>query len=148
FVERCRADTAKLTTRQRGLQHVRRIDGAFSGARADECVQLVDEENDLTLRVLNLFEDGFESIFKLTAVLCACEHRAEVESDESLVAQSFRHVARDDSLGQTLDDCRLTDTGFADQHGIVLCPARKHLNRATNLIITTDHWIEFSFSCL
>src|SRR6185369_14617999 len=105
-------------------------------------------ENDLTLRTLNLFEDGFESIFKLAAVLRARKHRAEIESDESLVAQSFRHVARDDSLGQAFDNRRLTNTGLANQHGIVLCPARKNLNRATNLIVATDHWIEFSFSCL
>ena len=74
LVERGCADTPELTTRERGLQHVRGVDGAFRGAGAHECVQLVDEENDLTLRVFDLFEDGFQSILKLAAILCTREH--------------------------------------------------------------------------
>jgi hypothetical protein len=108
-------------------------------------VQLVDEENDLALRVLNLFQNGFQTIFKLATILRTGEHRAEIECDEFLVTQCLRHVAGDDALGETFDDRGLTDAGFANQYGIVLGPARKDLDRATNLVVTTDDRIEFSF---
>src|SRR6185369_11098751 len=146
FGECGRADAAQFTTRERWLQHVRRVDCAFGSTCADESVQLVDEENDLALRVLDLFQNGFQTIFKLATILRAGEHRAEIECDEFLVTQCLRHVAGDDALRETLDNRCLTDARFADQYGIVLGSARKDLDRATNLVVTTDDWIEFSFS--
>ena len=49
LVERRRADAAKLAARERRLQQVRGVHRAFGGARADNRVQLVDEEDDLAL---------------------------------------------------------------------------------------------------
>src|SRR5215213_567021 len=147
FGECGRADAAQLTTRERRLQHVRCIDRAFGSARANECVQLVDKQNYLALRVLNLFQNGFQTIFKLTTILRTGKHRAEIECDEFLVTQCLRHVTGDDALCKTFDDRCLTDARFANQYGIVLGPARKDLDRATNLVVTTDDGIQFSFAC-
>ena len=49
LVERRRADRAQLAAREHRLQQVARRDGALGGARADDRVQLVDEEDDLAL---------------------------------------------------------------------------------------------------
>ena len=46
LVERRRADAAELAAREHRLQQVGGVDGAFGGARADDRVQLVDEEDD------------------------------------------------------------------------------------------------------
>ena len=119
LVQRRRADAAQLAARERGLEHVRRVNRAFGCARADERVQLIYEEDDLALRVFNLFEDGLQAVFELAAVLRAREHRAEVESDETLVAERFGNVAGDDALRETFDDCRLADARLADEHGII-----------------------------
>src|SRR5215213_3539768 len=148
FGESCGAHTSELTARESGLQHVRSIDCAFGSARANERVQLVDEENDLSLGALDLFQNRFESIFKFATILRACQHRAEVESDQSLVTQSLRHVARDDSLREPFDDRSLTNARLANQHRIVFCSSGKNLDRATYLIVATDDGIEFSFTCL
>ena len=51
FVERGGADGAQLAARQRRLEHVGGVHGAFGGAGADQRVQLVDEENDLARRL-------------------------------------------------------------------------------------------------
>ena len=45
LVERGCADAAKLAARECGLQHVARIHRALCGTRADERVQLVDEQD-------------------------------------------------------------------------------------------------------
>ena len=49
LVERRRADAAQLAAREHRLQQVRRVDGALGRARADDRVQLVDEEDDAAL---------------------------------------------------------------------------------------------------
>jgi hypothetical protein len=64
-----------------------------------------------------------------------------------LVLERFRHVAIDDPERQALRDRGLADSGFADQDRIVLGPARQHLDRAADFIITANHRIELAFAC-
>ena len=45
LVERRRADAVQLAARERGLQHVAGVHGAFGLAGADHGVQLVDEQD-------------------------------------------------------------------------------------------------------
>ena len=116
-------------------------------SRADERVQLVDKEDDLTFGFLDLSKHGLETIFKFAAIFCAGEHRTEIETDETFVSQRFGHVARDDSLRQTFDDRRFADARLADQNRIVLRAARKNLDRPTNLVVASDHRIELSLAC-
>jgi hypothetical protein len=109
-------------------------------------VQLVDEEDDLAFRFLDLLEDGLEALLELSAVLGAGDHRTEVHGPDALVPQAFRNVAADDALGDPLDDCRLADTGLADEHGVVLGAPREHLNDAPLFFIAADHGVKFSLA--
>ena len=59
----------------------------------------------------DLFDHGFEPLFELTAIFRTCEHRAEIEREQTLVFQALRHVTRGDALAQALDDRGLADTG-------------------------------------
>ena len=59
FIERSRTDCAQLAPRQHRLEHVRRVDRAFGRARADNRVQLIDEKDDLALRIGDLFQKRF-----------------------------------------------------------------------------------------
>ncbi len=144
FVQRGGADGAQLAASQRRLQHVGSIDRAFRCACADQRVQLVDEENDLSLRVFNLFEHGFQAVFEFAAILRAGQHRSQIERDHALVLQNFRHVAGDDALREAFDDGRLANAGFADQHRIVLGAAREHLHHAADFFIAADDRIELA----
>ena len=54
FVERGGADAVQLAARQHGLEQVAGVHGAFGLARADDGVQLVDEEDDARLRTTAL----------------------------------------------------------------------------------------------
>ena len=93
FVERRRADGAQLPARQGGLQHVGGVHRAFGSARADERVELVDEEDDRARGFLDLLQDGLQAVLELAAVLRAGDHRAEVERDDALVLETLGHVA-------------------------------------------------------
>ena len=130
LVQRGGADHAQLAAGEHRLEHVAGVHGALAGrAGADDGVQLVDERDDLAAGVLDLVQDGLEPLLELAAVLRAGDHRAEVERDQPLAPQGFRHVSGDDALGQPLDDGGLADAGLADQHRVVLGPPRQHLDR-------------------
>ena len=144
LVERRRADHAQLAARQHRLDHVAGVDRAFGAARADDRVQLVEERDDLAVRVGDLLEDGLEPLLELAAVLRARDHRADVERDEALVAQALGHVALDDAPRETLGDRRLADAGLADEHGVVLRAATQHLDDAPDLLVATDDRVELA----
>src|SRR6185436_7041291 len=71
-------------------------------ARPDHGVQLVDEEDDLALRLRDLLEDGLEAVLELAAVFGSRDQRPEVEGDELLVLERLRHVAGDDAPGSPM----------------------------------------------
>ena len=144
FVERRRADRVQLAAREHRLQHVRRVHRAFGRAGADHGVQLVDEEDDLALRVGDLLEHGLQALLELAAVLRAGDERAHVERDDPLVLEPFGHVAADDAAGQALDDGGLADAGLADEHRVVLRAARQHLDDAADLLVAADDRIELA----
>ena len=110
-------------------------------------MQLVDEADDLALGFFDLLQDRLQPLLKFAAIFRAGEHRAEIERDEAFVLQSFGHVARNDPLRESFDDRGLADAGFADQHRIVLGPARKDLDRAADLVVAPDDRIEFALAC-
>ena len=100
LVERRRADRVQLAARQHRLQHVGRVDRALGRARADDRVQLVDEEDDLALGVGDFLEHRLEPLLELAAVLRAGDERAHVERDDALVLEPLGHVAADDALAR------------------------------------------------
>ena len=68
-----------LPARQRGLQQVRRIErAARGGARADQRVDLVDEEDRVRV-VHELLQHRLQPLLEIAAVLGAGEQRAHVE---------------------------------------------------------------------
>ena len=78
FIEGGGADTVQLAARQRGLEHVGGIHGAFSLAGADESVQLVDEQHDVA-RSPNLLEHGLQPLLELATILGPGEQEPEIE---------------------------------------------------------------------
>src|SRR5438309_373205 len=81
-------------------------------ARADERVQLVDEQDDV-LVLGDLIHDCLESLLELTAVLGARNDGRHVEREHAVVAQRLRALAVRDQLREPFDDRRLAHTGFA-----------------------------------
>src|SRR5690348_3306661 len=60
FIERGRADGAKLAAGERRLQQVAGVHRPLRLSRANDGVQLVDEENDLAVTLRDFLDDGFE----------------------------------------------------------------------------------------
>jgi hypothetical protein len=120
FVERRRADRTQLAASEHRLEEVCGIDGALRSARADNRVQLVDEEDDLAGGVLDLGEDCLEPLLELAAVLRPGEERADVERPHTLALEPFGDIACDDPLREPFGDRGLPHARLADEHRIVL----------------------------
>ena len=124
LVERGGADALQLAARQRRLEDVGGVDGAFGRAGTDERVQLVDEQHRV-VGAAQLLDDLLEALLELAAVLGAGDERADVERQHALVEQRLGHVAGDDALGQALGDGGLADARLADERRVVLGAARR-----------------------
>ena len=149
LVERGRADQPQLAAREHRLEHVAGIHRAVAGrAGADDGVQLVDERDDLPVAVADLGEHGLEPLLELAAILRAGDHRRQVERDQSLAPQRFRHVAGDDPLRQAFDDGGLADAGLADQHRVVLGTPAQHLHDPADLGVPADDRVELALARL
>ena len=79
FVERSSADHVQLAARQRRLQEVRGVHAAFAGARTNQRVHLVDEQDDLAFGALDLVEHRFEPFLELAAIFRTRNQRAQVK---------------------------------------------------------------------
>ncbi len=144
LVQRGGTDTVQLATRQRGLEHVARIHGAFALAGADHGVQLVDEQDDLAFLFRQFVQYRFQALFKLATELGTGNQRSHIQRQHFLALEPFGHFAVDDALRQPFNDGGLAHTGLTDQHRVVLGAALQHLNSTANLVITTDHRVQLA----
>ena len=144
LVEGRRADAVELAAREHRLEHVARVARPLGLAGADDRVDLVDEEDDLPLRLLDLLEDGLQPLLELAPVRRAGHEGRHVEREDHAVAQPLRDVAAHDALREALDDGRLADARLADEDGVVLRLARQDAHDVANLRVAADHGIELA----
>jgi hypothetical protein len=107
-------------------------------------VHLIDEEQDASLGGLDLVQDGLETFLEFAAILRTGHERTHVQGEERLVAEAFRDVAVDDTLGEAFDDGGLADAGLADEHGVVLGAAGKDADDAADLFVAADDGIHLA----
>ena len=129
--------------RERRLEDVGRVQRALGGARADQGVQLVDED-DGVLVFHQLFHDGLEALLKLAAVLGAGDDEREIQAQDALVGQEAGHFAVGDALREAFDDGCLADAGFADEDGIVFGAAAEDLDDALQFALAAHERIELA----
>ena len=141
LVQGGRADALDLSARERGLQHVGRVDGPFRRPGPDQGVQLIDENDDVA-RLDDLLHHDLEAFLKLAAVLGAGHERAQVQRDDATVQEIVGHLRAHDPLGKALDDRRLAHAGFSDQHGVVLGPPAEDLQHPLDLVQPADDRIQ------
>ena len=141
LVERRRADRLELAAGERRLQDRGGVDRALGGTRADEVVELVDEQDDVAA-LGDLLHHLLQALLELTAVLRPCYEGGEVERVDLLVLEDVRDLVRADARGEALDDGGLADTRLADQYRVVLRAAREDLHHALDLGLPSNHRVE------
>jgi len=147
LIDRRGADAVQFAPRQHRLEQVSGVHRPFRGAGPDDGVQLVDEQNDLPVGALHLFQDGLQPLLEFPAVLRPRDQRSHVEGDDPLVLQALGHVSARDPLSQPLDNGRLADARLSDQDGVVLGAPGENLDDAPDLVVAADDGIEFPPTC-
>ena len=145
LVERGGADGLQLAAGQHRLEDRGGVDRALGGARADQGVQLVDEQDDVAAGA-DLLEDLLQALLEVTAVAGAGDQGAEVQGVELLVLERLGHLALDDGLGEALDDGGLADAGLADEDRVVLGAAGQHLHDPLDLLLAPDDRVELGLA--
>ena len=82
-------------------------------------MDLVDKEDDIAA-VLDLGNKTLDTAFKLTSELCARNERGKGEQLKLISLKSERNVAVRETLGNSLSDSGLADTGLTNETGVVL----------------------------
>ena len=116
----------------------------FGGAGADQGVQLVDEQDDV-LVLGDLVHDRLEPLLELAAVLGAGDDGGHVEREHAVVAQHVGAVPVRDQQREAFDDGGLAHARLADQHRIVLLPARQDLHDPLDFLGPADGRVELAF---
>ena len=131
-------DTVQLATGQHGFQQVARVHAAFGLASTHDGMQFIDEQDDAAVGLLDFRQDSLQTLLKFAAILGTGDEGTHVQRENGLILKALGHVALDDALGQTLGDGGLTDTGFADQDGIVLGLSGQDPHHIADLFVTAD----------
>src|ERR1700719_1663551 len=137
------ADALNLAARQGWLQYVGGVQRAFRRSRAYKRVKFVNEDDGI-LRLHQLFHDGLEALFKLSAILGASDDQRKIKRQNAFVREEGRNLAVRDTLRQTFYDGGLAYSGLADQHRIILGAAAQNLNHALDFAVAADQWIELT----
>ena len=143
LVNRRGADNLHLSLGHKRLQYVRRVHCTFRVSRTDDRVKLVDEQDDIS-GVPGFFECLLKPVFEFTSVFGTRDHTRDIERYQSLSLQDIRNGIRYDHLCKALGDRRFTDTGFADQDGVILGAAGQNLHDPVDFGLTADNRIEFA----
>ena len=135
FIERGGAD--QRNSSPRASAGLRRLPASIapSAAPAPRLCEARHEQDHLPVALLHFLDDSLEAVLKLPAELRPGDQGADVQGDDAFVLKADRDIAFHHADGEALGDGGLADARFADQHGVVLRPAVKHLHRPTDLFI-------------
>src|SRR5687767_2996322 len=109
FFQRRRTDCMELTSGKGWLQQVSSIHSTFTSATSsNQGVDLVNEKNNLAVRICHFLDDCFQTFFKFTFVLRPSHKQSHVKRNENFVLEIFRNVPIHYTLGHSFDDSRFS----------------------------------------
>ena len=141
-----RAYALELPAGQRRLQQVAGVQRALSRACPDHGVDLVDEQDDLAMRLLHLVHDALEALLELAPELAACHHAAHVQGQQPAALERLRDVPGHNTLGKPLGDGRLPHAGVAYDGRVVLCTAGEGLHDPLDLRVPAYNGIQLAIT--
>ena len=146
FIQRSSTNCTEFATSKCWLQDVACVHRTLGSAGAYDGMKLVDEEDNLAVRLGHLFYHALQAVLKLTTILCACYQSRHIKLNKLFVAQGAWNVARNNTLCQAFYDCSLANARFADKNRVVLGAAAQNLNGTANLFDATNNWIKLSLA--
>ena len=75
----------KLTPGQHRLQHIAGIHGSFRLACSYNSMELIDKQNNLSVALLHLIQNGLQSFLKFTPVLGSRQESPHIQGKQLLI---------------------------------------------------------------
>ena len=138
----------QLASGKHGLEHIARIHTALRLARANDGMQLINEQNNLSFAVLHILQHRFQTLLKFTPVFGTGNQRTHIQGKYLLILQSLRDIPPDYPLRQAFHHSCFTDAGFTDEHGVILRLSGQNTDDVAYLRISADHRIQLLVSGL
>ena len=99
---------------------------------------LVDIHNIVVALLLNTVHNHFDAVFKVAAILGACQQRAQVKLVDFAAFQSLRHFPFFNQPYQAPDESRLAHARFAHMQRVVLVASAQHLNGSLEFLLAAN----------
>ena len=145
LVHRGRAHALEFAAGEGRLEHVRRVQAARGAAGAHDGVELVDEQDQVRIR-LGFLDDGLEAFLEVATVFGAGHHRSDVQREDAFLREGGGDVPGGDPQGNALDDGGFAHAGLADEHRVVLLAPPQDLDHAGDLHVTPHDRVQFPFA--
>ena len=110
-------------------------------------MKLIDEEDDLSLGLLDFVKNGFQTLLELTSELCARNKAAHIEGEDSSVTKIYGDISTDDTLCKTLNDSGLTNARLTDDNRVVLGLTGKDTDNVSYFGISADNRVKLVSLC-
>ena len=119
FVKGGGTNHVQFAARQHWLEQVGCIHGTFGLAGADQVMNFINKQNDLTLRLFDFIQNGFQSFLKFAAVFRAGDQRSHIQFDQFLVFQRFWNIILENTPCESFNNSRFTNAWFTNQNRVV-----------------------------
>ncbi|OQA12970.1 MAG: hypothetical protein BWY63_03641 [Chloroflexi bacterium ADurb.Bin360] len=147
LIQGCCANGVQLSPRQHGFKDIPGIHRPLGFTCTNNCVQLINKEQNLPFSTRQFVKHRFETLLKLTTILRACNQRPHIQLKNALVFQALRNIATHNALRQSLNNGSFANTRLANQHRVVFGSTRKNLHHPAHFIIASNNRVEFALLC-
>mmetsp|Transcript_5557 Transcript_5557/g.13087 ORF Transcript_5557/g.13087 Transcript_5557/m.13087 type:complete len:226 (-) Transcript_5557:931-1608(-) len=145
FIDGGGTDAAQTTTGESGLQKVRSIHRTLRRPSSNNRVHFINEENDFSVTFCNFFQDGLQTLFKLSSHGCTSYKGSKIQTDQAAVFQTIRNITGKNSLRNAFGNSCLSDTWISNQDWIIFGSATQDLNGASDFLVSANDRVQLSF---
>lgn len=105
-------------------------------------MQLLDEQDHRPSRLRRLLQQRLEPVLELALRAGPGQQCADVEAQQSRMAQLRRDLGLGDRQREPLDDRGLAYAGLAGEQRVVLAPTQQDVHHGSDLLTTADDGID------
>ena len=104
-------------------------------------MELIDENHGVGI-IDQLFHDGLQTLFELTAVFRARDDERQIQHQDALLREKRRDFSVNDPLRQPFHDSGLSNARVSDENRIVLRSAAQDLDHSVDFRIASDQRVQ------
>ena len=110
-------------------------------------MNLIDEEDNLSVAVDNFLHDGLKPFLKLSLIFRTGDYGAQVKGVDDSVLQVFRDITVHNFLRDAFRNCGLTYTRLTHKNRVILCPSAQYLKDPSYFLVSPDDRVKLALSC-